>query len=88
MYFHDYHNDRKHSCGRDGIHSQSKTWIKRAIILEHKCPFYVYVAFDSKGFFVVPGLGDRKYLYHNQQRENKSGIFLNQDIKSQKKTKN
>ena len=47
---HDYHNDNKYSCGRDGIHYQRKTWTKRAINLGHTCPFYFYVAFDSKGF--------------------------------------
>ena len=36
---HDYRNDQKHSRGRDGIHCQRKTWTKRAIILEHTCPF-------------------------------------------------
>ena len=59
---HDYHNDNKYSRGRDGIHYQRKTWTKRAINLEHTCPFYFYVAFDSKGFFVVPGLGNKKNI--------------------------
>ena len=73
---HDYHNDQKYSRGRDGIHCQRKTWTKRAIILEHTYPFYFYVAFDSKDFFVVPGLGNKNHLYHNQQRETKCGNFF------------
>ena len=27
---HDFHNDQKNSCGKDGIHYQQKTWTKQS----------------------------------------------------------
>lgn len=69
---HDFHNNQKNSRGKDGIHCQRKTWTKRALNLEHTCPFYFYnIAYDTKAFFVVPGLGVKKYFYHNQHLNTK-----------------
>ena len=70
---HDYHNDHKNSRGKEGIHYQHNTWTKRAINLEHTCPFYFYAAFDSNVFFVVPGLGNKNHQYHNQQDQSTYG---------------
>ena len=50
FHHHDYHNDNKNSRGKEGVHCQLKTWTKRAIKIEHTCPFYFYVAFDSTIF--------------------------------------
>ena len=89
FYQYDYPDDQKYSRGRDGIHCQRKTWTKRAINLEYTCLFYFYVAFDSKGFFVVPGLGNKKkHLYHNQQHATKRRIFFESRHQVSKKTKN
>ena len=37
---------KKNSHGKEGVHSQRKTWTKRAINLKDTCPFYFYIAYD------------------------------------------
>ena len=56
----DFHNDQKNSRGKDGINYKKKAWKKRAINLKHICPFPFYIAYDTKVFFVVPGLDVKK----------------------------
>ena len=85
---HDYHNDQKHSHGRDGIHYQRKTWTKRTIILEHTCSFYFYVAFDSKDFLLFQAMATKIISIIISNVKANVEFFVNQDVKSQKKTKN
>ena len=82
----DYHNDQKHSRGRDGIHFQRKTWTKRAIILKHTCPFYFYIALDSKDF-LCQALATKiiSIIINNVKLDVET--FLNQDIRFLKKMK-
>ena len=65
-----------------------KIGLKEPINLKHTCPFYFYVAFDSKGFYVVPGLGIKNHLYHNQQDQSKcADVFESRRQLSEKNVK-
>ena len=38
--------------------------------------FMFMLLLTPKAFFIVPGLGNKKNLYYNQQREHKCGNFF------------
>ena len=77
---HDFHNNKKNSRGKEGVHCQRKTWAKRAMNLEHTCPFYFYIAYDTKGFLLFQAWVLKNIIATTNILIRKSLIYLNLDV--------
>ena len=57
-------NDRANSRGEKGLSMPRRTTTKRAFCKEGTCGFFFVVSFDSHGFYIVNGYGNRVHCNH------------------------
>ena len=75
------HNDRLNQ--RDlGRKKCRRSYSSKSVSKENRCKFVFYVNFDSYGFYIEPGLGNRNHSYHqplNTPSQNKTKIGIEEE---------